>query len=435
MRIEQSHRVLTALIALAVSVRLAYAVWLALTVGADSLDNGDYTLYVYGAQRILTYGDFNDSLFLPRPPLFPLIVAALGVNTTAVLLANALVGGLTVGFVYALGQRLGLPRWAVIGGCVWFALDPTAIDKGAVLLDPVPWSVFGITGMAACLLALAQAKRPSQALGAAVVAAACFALAVLSRPESFLIWTGLGVWLLWTARRWWPMVLLYMGLCALPIAVWTFHNGQTFGHATYSTVSGFTMAFYRANSVERLATGKDVNTINLEITRRVEALLGNDPAAADEFTRFGYHSSTPEIARALNQVSFDIFRAYPLEYVATMGLGALRLYGLWPEGLQLSEGPRVLYNAALLGLALLGWGRLVARRQWQAAVWVFLVVGYYTVGVLLVKNAALEGRERAVLNPYLTLCAAYGLGWLAAQRARWSTLIAARIMGMSIMRP
>jgi hypothetical protein len=299
----------------------------------------------------------------------------------------------------------------------------------------VPWSVFGITGMAACLLALAQAKRPSQALRAAVVAAACFALAVLSRPESFLIWTGLGVWLLWTARRWWPMVLLYMGLCALPIAVWTFHNGQTFGHATYSTVSGFTMVFYRANSVERLATGKDIDTVNLEITRRVEALLGNDPAAADEFTRFSYHSSTPEIARALYQVSFDIFRAYPLEYVATMGLGALRLYGLWPEGLQLSEGPRVLYNAALLGLALLGWGRLVARRQWQAAVWVFLVVGYYTVGVLLVKNAALEGRERAVLNPYLTLCAAYGLGWLAAQRARWSTLIAARIMGMSIMRP
>jgi heme A synthase len=118
MRIEQSHRILTALIALAVSVRLAYAVWLALTVGADNLDNGDYILYVYGAQRILTYGDFNNSLFLPRPPLFPLIVAALGVNTTAVLLANALVGGLTVGFVYALGQRLGLPRWAVIGGCV-----------------------------------------------------------------------------------------------------------------------------------------------------------------------------------------------------------------------------------------------------------------------------------------------------------------------------
>jgi hypothetical protein len=435
MRIEQSHRVLAALIALAVGVRLAYAVWLALTVGADSLDNGDYILYVYGAQRILTHGDFNDSLFLPRPPLFPLIVAALGMNTTAVLLVNALVGGLTVGFVYAVGQRLGLPRWAVIGGCVWFALDPTAIDKGAVLLDPVPWSVFGITGMVACLLALVQAQRSAQALRAAMAAAACFALAVLNRPESFLIWTGLGVWALWAARRWWPMTLLYMGLCALPIAAWTFHNGQTFGYPTYSTVSGFTMAFYRANSVERLATGQDIQTINLEITRRVEALLGNDPAAADEFTRFGYHAGSPATTSALYQVSFDIFRAYPLEYVATMGLGALRLYGLWPESVQLSEGLRVVYNAALLGLALLGWGRLIALRQWPAALIVFLVVGYYTAGVLLVKNAALEGRERAVLNPYLTLCAALGLGWLIAQRARWSTLIAARIMGMSIMRP
>ncbi len=435
MHVAPSHRALVALILLAVGVRLAYAGWLIGTVGADSLDQGDYVLYISGALHIVEHGDFNNSLFLPRPPLFPLIVAALGVNSTAVLLANALMGGLVVGFVYALGQRLNLPHWAVIGGGVWFALDPTAIDKGAVLLDPVPWSVFGITGMVACLLALAQAKRPGQALRASVAAAACFALAVLCRPESFLIWTGLGVWFLWLARRWWPMVLLYMGLCALPIALWTFHNAQTFNYPTFSTVSGFTMAFYRANSVERLATGKDIDTINLEITRRVEALLGNDPAAVDEFTRFGYHAGSPEIGKALNQVSFDIFRAYPVEYVLTMGLGALRLYGLWPEAPQLSEALRVAYNAALLGLALLGWGRLITLRQWPAAVLVFLVVGYYTAGVLLVKNAALEGRERAVLNPYLTLCAAFGLGWLIAQRARWSTLIAARIMGISTMRP
>jgi hypothetical protein len=431
---KRSRLVVTALVALAVAVRLAYGVWLSVTIGAAQVDNGDYPLYHHGAERILTHGDFNNSLFLVRPPLFPLVVAALEMDVTAVLLVNAVVGGLTVGFVYALGQRLRLPRWAVVGGCVWFALDPTAIDQGAVLLDPVPWSVFGITGMAACLLALTQAERPTQALTASAAAAACFALAVLSRPESFLIWTGLGVWLLWTARRWWPQVLLYMGLCALPILIWTHHNGQTFGYPTYSTVSGFTIVFYRANSVERLATGRPIDDVNLDITRRVEALLGNDPTAADLSTRFSYHSATPTITSALYQVSFDIFRAHPVEYVLTMGLGALRLYGLWPERFELTEALRVVYNAALVGLALVGWGQLAARRQWQATVWIFLVVGYYTAGVLLVKNAALEGRERAVLNPYLTLCASFGLGWLA-QRARWSTLIAARIMGMSTMRP
>lgn len=403
-RTVSSGMVITGIVVLAVVVRLLYLL-LIRQGDASSLDNGDYTLYEIGARHILTTGRFDNSLFLARPPLFPLLIALLEVQASRVLLLNAVLGGLTSGLVYGIGRQLRLPTVVSMGAALWFALDPKAIDKGAVLLDPVPLSVIGITGMVFCLMGLVNAASLRRALWWGLAAAGLFALAVLSRPESFLLWTGLGGLLLLLARRWWPAVLLYMGLCALVVGGWMLHNGQVFNYATFSTVSPFTLAYYRAASVERLATADDIDTVYLNITRRVEQQLGHDPALVTEDTRWGYHAATPAMAAALTDVSLAIFRAHPREYVITMGVGALRMYGLLPEGDGLSAWLLAAYNGVLVLLAFIGWGMLVQRRQWQSVLWVLLLVGYYTVGVLLVKNAALEGRERAVLNPYLTLCA------------------------------
>lgn len=46
-----------------------------------SLDTGDYALYDIGARHFLQYGDFSNSLFLVRPPVYPLLLAALALAT------------------------------------------------------------------------------------------------------------------------------------------------------------------------------------------------------------------------------------------------------------------------------------------------------------------------------------------------------------------
>lgn len=45
-----------------------------------ALDTGDYALYDIGARHFLQHGDFSNSLFLVRPPVYPLLLAALALT-------------------------------------------------------------------------------------------------------------------------------------------------------------------------------------------------------------------------------------------------------------------------------------------------------------------------------------------------------------------
>jgi hypothetical protein len=298
---------LIALTLLAVAVRVGWAS-AQIAQGQHTVDNGDYVLYAVGAEHIATHGDFSNSLFLVRPPLFPLIVALLGNDIWRVLLLNSVIGGLTALWVYGIARRLGLSAPLALVATAIFALDPLSIHKGAVILDPVPISAFFVSGMSYALLGLyaPQSVREQVILGG--LAGAALGLAMLTRPESYLIWTGLGVALLVTARHAWRGTLIYMAVAALVLAGWTIHNGRVFGHLTFSTVSGFTIAFYRAASVQRMATDAPMDDIYLDITQRVEARLGHDPQAATLDTRWGYHAASPEVLSALYSVSLDTFR-------------------------------------------------------------------------------------------------------------------------------
>ena len=98
-----------------------------------NFQSGDYILYRLGAEHFLTQGDFTNSLFLPRTPGFPLLVAALGVNTLAALLANCVLGALLVPLAVLLAAELGLNRAGSLAVGVIMVFEPSMVVYSAFL--------------------------------------------------------------------------------------------------------------------------------------------------------------------------------------------------------------------------------------------------------------------------------------------------------------
>ena len=368
-----------------------------------NFESGDHILYEVGAQHILEYGDFSNSLFLPRPPLY-----ALGGNRALVLLADALVGALLVPVTFWLARRFQLTVKVAYLAALIVAVDPSSIVFSS-FLGPEPLANLLLSVSLAALLAALQTGAP-RSLWLAIVAGGGLAASALVRPAAYMLWIVLGGWALFKDRHRWLTVGVFVVSAVLPIAAWTVHNGLVFNYPTFSTVSGFTMLYYRAASVEHLATGNDVDSVFLDLTRRVEAKLGHDPALVDGATHWGYHAATPDITAAMNEVSLQVFLAHPLMYLATIPIGFARMYGLMEASSPFSgilADAEIAWNAAFLAGSLVGLWLSFRRKRWTQF-WVTLVVcAYFTGGTLLVKSAGMDTREHSMLTPVMASACAF----------------------------
>ncbi len=379
-----------------------------------TVSSGDYPLYRVGAEEIIEKGEMTNSLFLVRPPLFSLLIAAVGVATWRVLAVNVLLGALIVPMTALLARRLGFDQRHALWAAAVVALDPISITVGAAYLDPSPLANLLVATMLVALRLAVPWEKHAVVWGGS--GGASLGLAVLSRPESYLIWTGLSVWLLVAYRHRWRAIAAYALVAVAIIGVWVGHNARVFDHATVSTVSGFTMAFYRAASVERIGTGQPIDDVYMDITRRVEAELGNDPILATPDTRWGYHAASPGVLRAQYAVSLDIFREYPLIYLATFPVGFVRMFGMVPTLSDPWNQPTTVYLSALWNTVFtvgagVGLVSMLAQRRWLPFWYTFLVAGYYVAGTLVVKNAGMIGRERTVLTPFMAVMFVFALRW------------------------
>jgi hypothetical protein len=395
-----------AVFALALVIRLGLVVvWL----GDDyrAFESGDYVLYRVGAEHIRDNGDFSNSLFLVRPPAFPLVVLALGVNPLAVLLVDALLGALLAPGALVLARRLGLPLNAATVAGVIVAVDPGSVVHSA-FLGPEPLANLTLLGAVLALLRAVDADgRHGWTYGLA--AGGLLALSVLARPATYLLWLPLGGWLLWQQRGAWRAVLAFGLVAVVGAGAWALHNRAVFGNFTVSTVSAFTLLYYRAAAVERTATGEDIDTVFTNINRRVEQRLGRDGANVDAGTRFGYLAASPQVTDALNAVSLEIIRAHPLVYVATFPVGFARMFGFLPSQSRLPGAlvyVEVLWNVALVAGTAVGLWLAGRQKRWRLFWCVLLLCAYYTAGTLMVKSAGMNTRERSMLAPFMaTACA------------------------------
>ena len=419
---ERPGTLLAALTLLALALRLAWGL-LALASDVALVDQGDYASYKLPAQHFLEHGDFNDRLFLVRPPAFPLLIALAGLNDAVVIALNALAGALLAPLTWLLARRLGLRGGSALLAALLVAIDPLSV-RFTAFLGPEALAFVGTLALMLCLLALLQARTQRRAILWGIAAALMLLLSVYARPASYLIWSGLALWLLMLNRRRWPALLTFVLISLAGMQLWVNHNAAAFGNPSLSTIGTWTMTYYRAMPVLRLATGMSVAESEAQITAAVATRLGEDPAQAD---RHRWFAASPEEEAALNHISLATFRDYPLAWLATFPTGLLRFFDLVPplaprsELLNPAHYPRLLWNWALLLAALAGLWRLARERRWLIFWCVFLFVGYFTAGTLAVKVAALNGRESRILIPFLAIAAVCGLQWLLTRLRRTGT--------------
>ena len=272
---ERPGALLAALTLLALALRLAWGLG-ALASDVALVDQGDYASYKLAAQHFLEHGDFSNRLFLVRPPAFPLLIALAGLNDTVVIALNALAGALLAPLTWLLARRLGLRAGSALLAALLVAIDPLSV-RFTAFLGPEALAFVGALALMLCLLALLQARTQRRAILWGIAAALMLLLSVYARPASYLIWSGLALWLLALNRRRWPALLAFVLISLAGMQLWVNHNAAAFGNPSLSTIGTWTMTYYRAMPVLRLATGMSVAQSEAQITAAVATRLGEDP--------------------------------------------------------------------------------------------------------------------------------------------------------------
>lgn len=373
-------------------------------------DGGDYRLYAIGAEHIVQQRSLDNSLFLVRPPGFPLMIATLGGDDTAVLIANCILGALIAPASVMFARQCGMNGQATAGAIgptlvgLIVALDPASIVYSAYLgAEPLANLSLILTMIA--LFASVRSDTMRAALGWAMAAACGLLVSAYVRPASYLLWIVLAIWGLWMFRRRWLALALFAVVSAAGVGAWMAHNGAVFGNVTFSTIGGYNLLYYRAASVYSLGSGTPIDETYVELSRRVEARLGHDTAAVDGGTRHGHYAATAALQAAMQQVALEVFRAHPLVYVTTIPLGLYRTL------LSLNFGPgwlqalALVWNGALLLAALAGLWTLWRRRVYPLFWLVALVCGYFIAGTLIVQTSGIDVRARTMLTPLLVVAA------------------------------
>lgn len=377
--------------------------------------NGDYTLYAIGASDIQQRGSFDNSLFLVRPPLFPIMIAVLSLNASTVLLVNALLGALTAPLTYIFARQCRLSGSMSALAALIVAVDPASIVYSAFLGSE---ALANITLLLAVILLFASLQHPRSrlALLLAAVAGTALVFSALARPASFLLWIVLAGWGIFVYRRKWVPILVFALVSAIGVGGWVIHNGLVFGNATFSTIGVYNLLYYRAASVEARATGRSLDDTYTELSRRVEARLGHDTSKVDAGTRYGHETATAALQPVMQAVAVETFLRYPTVYVSTIPIGLYRIL-VFTDGF--SSGITVLFigwNVCLvLGTAA---GLIVLYRTKQYAIFGFilLVCAYYIFGTLVVQTSGIDTRARTMITPLMAVATIYWLRTLFVRR-------------------
>lgn len=378
----------------------------------------DYWEYRRAASQLLA-GDwaFTDGVFLERPPLFPIMMAALGGHKPLILMLNQLLSLLAIPLTYALARQFQLQDWLACLAAALIALDPTSIKYAGILMaEPLANLLLALAYV--CLL-FAKRSVDRRALASyCALAGACIALSALTRPSAYLLWLPLGLWIALARRRLRFLALVSLAAPALlGIGLWKAHNSATYDNSNFSSVGSFNLLYHRGANVLRLADAvADSEAVHDELTRRVAERLGTPevdlPSDWTEIRQY-YRGISSAEESALVTVALEIFFEHPLHYVLTIPLGMywilLPVYGAlyWLS---------IVWNVALLLLAALGLWQLCRQRSWANLMFLLLPSLYFLSAALLVCTNCIDTRARSMITPLLAIMAAYGIVRLLNRR-------------------
>lgn len=190
---------LIAIILLGLMLRVSYAA----TIYESSLLSyklDDYVLYHQGAEIILG-GDltFSNDLFLMRPPLYPLFVAALGLQPLLIMAVNILLATVIIPLSYLLSRELRMSEGLALLASFIVAMDPTSIKYSSVLVaEPLANLLLALSFLT--LIKLRGAEKRLKALSWGLMSGSFIVLSALTRPAAYLLWFPMALWTAFARR-------------------------------------------------------------------------------------------------------------------------------------------------------------------------------------------------------------------------------------------
>jgi 4-amino-4-deoxy-L-arabinose transferase-like glycosyltransferase len=399
-------------------------------------DSEQYLLLGDGIRHRLSYS-WNHEPNTFRTPGYPLLLALLNDNVTAIVLVQALLAGLTVLLAGLVGSRLFNSRVGLLGAAL-LAVDIPSIFSSGMVMSEVLFT-FSVV-LAAALVCGGQGFRgpgvqgvrqnpeplnprtrepfrvqsPSRTLSAAA-AGLVLGFAVLVRPVALLAFVPFGVALV--ARRNWRGLVVMLAAFSLLPGIWVARNYYHYHRFSLTSNGGYNLLYANAASVLGGEQHVSQDSARVELARDFTARLATDNPLelADAMTRkatsiilhdpFRYVwiclRGVPKVIAGIKSDDL-VLRMLHAKVPATQGSVLLnRSYGSMGVrfAIWLLAGFELLtaIGAFLLALISLGF------RHWRAEKLLLVVIGLYFVAVALPFT---DGRFRVPAMPFLYLAAA-----------------------------
>jgi len=419
----------------AVVLWLAYAPWRRGAVERDVIQS-DASEYHAAAVSLVSKGVFSTSLAWPdepdnyRPPLFPLMAAALyklgGIRPLGMLLMNVMIFAVCVLLLPKILQALGTCesgalRWT----CILAAVCPVWIVTSLMYM---PDALFTLLMAGFCLLWL-NAMR-AMTLLRVVAAAIVLGLATLTKPVSLYLPIALLLWFAWIGlaqRRYVRSGVYALVFCAVYVAVlmpWYIRNYRVYQRVSFVSYEGPSLLDYTAANVVRRAYKCDLMTARAVLHRHLQArydmsqleekarallpqvhetnVAWHAKAVRERFWPVGAERevlrSMADLSAAEKKLFVAVFKSNWRSYALDSVRGMLNIIFMppWQECLRMTM-PEIDAMALALAcvrgdwaaLAGIGWGRVavaVALAGWMTGLAVLIAMAACTGLVLLVRR-------------------------------------------------
>ncbi len=398
-------RQLVIIILIGLAFRIAYAV----AIYDPSLLNynlDDFTSYRIAAEEILG-GDllFTNPTYMKRPPVYSLLVAALGKQPALVIAANILLGIAVVALTYALAKQLKLSQAIALLAAFIVALDPTSIRASAILRADA-LADFWLALAFVCFLLLRQAKTRRAILLLGLASGGFVMLSALTRPAAYLLWIPMALWIFFARGGGYLAAAAVVLPGLLVVSLWSHHNDVYFENRSFSSAGTFQLLYVRAASVMHQATGEEINQVYASLASEVEKRLGNNFENITANRRHSHLASSAAQAAVMTDIAVEIFRQYPLQYALTIPVGLYRaffpvsVWTLWNA---------IFWNVAFIIASAYGLLQFFRAQRFSDAAFLLLPCVYFIAGTLLVATASYDSRARVMLTPLMAVMAAYGI--------------------------
>jgi len=382
-------------------------------------DSEQYLLLGASIRHRLSY-TWNHEPNTFRTPGYPLLLALLDDNVTAIVVVQALLAGLTVFLTGFLGLRLFNARTGLFGAAL-LAVDIPSIFSSGMVMSEVLFT-FCVVLAAALLLGRGIGgegretgdRRPRGKLHAAL-GGFTLGFAVLVRPVALLAFVPFGIALM-LRREWRGVVVMLVTFSLLP-ATWVGRNYFHYHRLSLTSNGGYNLLYANAAALKGAEQRITWDSARVELAHEFTSQLGSDNPLV--------------LASAMTRRAGNIILHDPLRYVWTCLWGIPKIVvGIKSDDIVLralaSKVPTiegsVLLNRKYVSMRvrravwlLAGFELLTAigafllalvslgLRGWRAEKFLLVLIGLYFVAVALPLT---DGRFRVPAMPFFYLAAA-----------------------------